>query len=385
MAKENKDGQEKTEDATGKKLDDMRKKGQVPRSQELKTLIVTMTGAVLIIMLAGDFSQGLEEVFTQGFTVSKEDTSSNEVILSRFSDAIDTTFWMLLPYFLGLIVAAYYGNTLLGGFVISGDKMKPKFSNMSPAKGLKRMFGKDGLVKLGVSLLKVILIGGVTYFLLAFFIDDFLGLVNKTTHIAIHDMLSMLGDFTLAITATLIIIAAIDVPYQIYKHKTESKMTKQEVKDERKQTDGSDEVKGKIRQMQYQRAQQRMMDEVPNADVIITNPTHFAVALRYDDAEMGAPIVLAKGADQVAQHIREIGEFNRVTIVEAPMLARAIFFTTEIDEAIPAGLYLAVAKLLAYAYQLEVSPFDIRDDDRVRDQWEVPEDMKFDTSGKKQH
>ena len=176
----------------------------------------------------------------------------------------------------------------------------------------------------------------------------------------------------------------IDIPYQMHKFKSESKMTKQEVKDDRKQSEGSDETKRRLRQVQFEAAQRRMMEEVPKADVIITNPLHFAVALRYDEDVMAAPVVVAKGADLIAHRIREIGEEHRITIVEAPMLARAVYFTTDLNQPVPAGLYLAVAKLLAYVYQLEATPFDIRDDDKVRDQWQVPEDMQFDANGKKQ-
>jgi flagellar biosynthetic protein FlhB len=256
---------------------------------------------------------------------------------------------------------------------------------MSPLKGFKRMFGKDGVVNLVKSILKVVLIGGISTLLLQVYIGDFINLSKIDVEAGMAQMLTMIGWFALLLSFSMIILALIDIPYQLYKFKEDSKMTKQEVKDDRKQSEGSDETKMRIKQMQFQAAQRRMMDEVPNADVIITNPTHFAVALTYDEDEMAAPLVIAKGADLIARRIREIGEENRITIVEAPMLARAIFFTTDLNQPIPAGLYLAVAKLLAYVYQVEASPFDIRDDDKVRGQWEVPEDMQFDTRGRKRN
>ncbi len=383
MAKENQDGQEKTEDATSKRLADMKKKGQVPRSQELKVMVTTMIGVIAVFMLGGHFARGFEAIYTDSFQLTKYDTETPDAVFEHLSRAYDDTFWLMLPYFIVMLVAAFFGNILIGGFVLSKMKLKPKFSNMSPMKGLKRMFGSEGLVNLLKSVLKAALIGGATTFLLMAYLADFIHLAEIDIDAAMAKMLNMIGWFAMLITATLIIVALIDVPYQLHKHKSESKMTKQEVKDERKQTEGSDETKKRVRQVQFQQAQQRMMQAVPDADVIITNPTHFAVAIRYDEETMAAPIVIAKGADQIAKHIRDIGEHNQVTIVEAPMLARAVYFTTEIDQPIPSALYLAVARLLAYVYQLNASPFEQRDDSRVVNQFDVPEEMQFDESGKR--
>ena len=383
MAAENQDGQEKTEDPTATRLRKMRDEGQVPRSQELKTMAMSLMGAALVFLLGSHFADGFLSIYTDSFSLTKADTETPQAIFTHLSKAANDTWWMLLPYFIAMIITAVIANTLLGGFVISSKKIKPKLSNMSPIKGIKRMFGTDGVVNLLKSILKAVLIGGATTLLLMYFLADFVHLSKIDVEAAIVKMLTMIGWFTLLISLTLVILTLIDVPYQLYKFKRDSKMTKQEVKDDRKQTEGSDETRSRVRQMQFQRAQQRMMQEVPNADVIITNPVHFAVALHYDEDAMAAPIVVAKGADLIARHIREVGEEHRVTIVEAPMLARAIYFTTELNQPIPAGLYLAVAKLLAYVYQVQASPFDIRDDDQVRDQWQVPDDMKFDASGKK--
>ncbi len=383
MAKENQDGQEKTEDPTSQRLQKMRDEAQVPRSQELKTMALTVLGTALIFVMGSFFGKRFSEIFANNFTLSKTDLASNNAIFIHLSDAANATVWMMLPYLSAMVVMAVISNILMGGFVISKKKLKPKLSNMSPLKGFKRMFGKDGVVNLVKSVLKVILIGGTSALLIQVYIGDFINLSKVNVEEGIVEMLIMIGWFALLLSLAMVILALIDIPYQLHKFKEDSKMTKQEVKDDRKQSEGSDETKVRIRQMQFQAAQRRMMQEVPNADVIITNPLHFAVALVYDENEMAAPVVVAKGADLIAHRIREIGEENRVTIVEAPMLARAIFFTTDLNEPIPAGLYLAVAKLLAYVYQIEASPFDIRDDDKVRDQWQVPEDMQFDTRGRK--
>jgi flagellar biosynthetic protein FlhB len=383
MAKENQDGQEKTEDPTAQRLQKMRSEAQVPRSQELKTMALTLAGAALIFLLGQHFGLGFSEIFRDNFSLDRGDLQGDNAIYIHLSEAAQATFWMLMPFFIGMIIIAVLANTLMGGFVISKKKLKPKLSNMSPLKGVKRMFGTEGLVNLVKSILKVILIGGGATLLLNFYIGDFIHLSQLNVETAMTDMLVMIAWFTLLLSVSLVILALIDVPYQIHKFKSESKMTKQEVKDDRKQSEGSDETKRRIRQVQFETAQRRMMEEVPKADVIITNPLHFAVALRYDEDVMAAPIVVAKGADLIAHRIREIGEEHRITIVEAPMLARAVYFTTELNQPIPAGLYLAVAKLLAYVYQLEASPFEVRDDDRVRGQWQVPEDMQFDANGKK--
>lgn len=383
MAKENQDGQEKTEDPTAQRLSKMRSEAQVPRSQELKVVALTLAGAALIFLLGQHFGDGFSEIYRDNFSLDRGDLQGNNAIYIHLSEAAQATFWMLMPFFIGMIIIAILANTIMGGFVISKKKLKPKMSNMSPLKGIKRMFGKEGLVNLVKSILKVVLIGGGATLLLNVYIEDFIHLSQLNVETAMTDMLVMIAWFTLLLCVSLVIIALIDVPYQMHKFKEESKMTKQEVKDDRKQSEGSDETKRRIRQVQFETAQRRMMEEVPKADVIITNPLHFAVALRYDEDVMAAPIVVAKGADLIAHRIREIGEEHRITIVEAPMLARAIYFTTELNHPVPAGLYLAVAKLLAYVYQLDATPFDVRDDDKVRDQWEVPEDMQFDANGKK--
>lgn len=384
MAAENQDGQEKTEDPTAKRQSKMREEGQVPRSQELKTMVMTMIALILLIVMANYLAGGITAIYKDSFILTKADLEGVTPLYNHLSEATSKTLLMMSPYFLVVIISAFIGNTLVGGFVFSKKKLAFKASNMSPLKGIKRMFGPNGLMNLLKAVLKALLVGGITVLLLTTYLDHFIGLSSLDVEPAIEKMLTMLGWFALIVSLSLVIIALIDVPWQVYKHKRDSKMTKQEVKDERKQTEGSDETKRRIKQMQFQRAQQRMMQEVENADVIITNPTHFAVALKYDEELNAAPVVIAKGADLIAQHIRDIGEHHNVTIVEAPMLARAIYFTTDLDQPIPAGLYLAVAKLLAYVYQIQASPFDIRDDDKVRDQWEVPTDMQFDSSGKKQ-
>ncbi|HIP52984.1 MAG TPA: flagellar biosynthetic protein FlhB, partial [Chromatiales bacterium] len=199
-----------------------------------------------------------------------------------------------------------------------------------------------------------VLIGGVTALLLWILMADFMALNGMDLKSAVSEMGSLLGWSLLLLASTLILVAAIDVPFQLWEHKRQLRMTKQEVREEMKDTDGRPEVKGRIRSLQRELAQRRMMEEVPKADVIVTNPTHYAIALRYDQGRMQAPKVVAKGTELVAANIRRVGSEAGVPVVESPLLARALYFNTDIGEYIPAGLYLAVAKLLAYVFQLKV-------------------------------
>ena len=259
----------------------------------------------------------------------------------------------MLPFFTVVVVACLIGPTALGGFLLSGKAVAPKLSRMNPIKGIQRMFSMNSLVELLKSIAKVLLVGSVSIAMLMLFYAEILGLSTENINPALEHMLVIIGWSILAVSASMILIAAIDVPYQIFDHSKKMKMTLQEVKDEMKDTEGKPEVKGKVRQLQREMAQRRMMEAVPEADVVITNPEHFSVALKYDVDGGGAPMVLAKGVDFMAIKIREIANAHEILILEAPPLARAIYFTTEVEEEIPSTLYLAVAQVLAYVFQLK--------------------------------
>ncbi len=351
---ENKNGQDKTEEPTAKRLEDSRKKGQVPRSRELNTMAITLVGTLSLVLMSGQMGDGLSQLMGDNFTISRVEVFDSNVMLERLKQATIDSFLLLGPFFIIMPVVAILSSVILGGIAFSTQAMAPKLSKLSPLKGFKRMVSVKSLVELLKTLAKFGLVGGVTALLLNYLIEDFLVLNTMELHQGVSRMGDLIGWSIVLISSTLIFVAMIDVPFQIWDHKKQLKMTRQEIRDEMKETDGRPEVKSRIRQLQHEMAQRRMMDEVPKADVIVTNPTHYAVALRYDQINMGAPKLVAKGADLIAANIRNVATEANVPIIESPILARAIYFSTDLDRAIPAGLYHVVAKLLAYIFQLKV-------------------------------
>lgn len=351
---ENKNGQDKTEEPTAKRLEDSRKKGQVPRSRELNTMAITLVGTLSLVLMSSQMGDGLSQLMSDNFTISRVEVFDSNAMLERLKQATIDSFILLGPFFIIMPVVAMLSSILLGGIAFSTEAMAPKLSKLSPLKGFKRMVSVKSLVELLKTLAKFGLVGGVTALLLDYLIEDFLVLNTMELHQGVSRMGDLIGWSIVLISSTLIFVAMIDVPFQIWDHRKQQKMTRQEVRDEMKETDGRPEVKSRIRQLQQEMAQRRMMDEVPKADVIVTNPTHYAVALRYDQINMGAPKLVAKGADLIAANIRNVAVEANVPIIESPILARAIYFSTDLDRAIPAGLYHVVAKLLAYIFQLKV-------------------------------
>ncbi|MDT8403917.1 flagellar biosynthesis protein FlhB [Sulfuriflexus sp.] len=347
-----KGGQERTEQPTPKRLNDAREKGQIARSRELNTTAVLMTGAAGMLFLGDNLMQGISGVMAQGLTVERPhifDTAAMlQLLEARSIDALLT----LVPLFTLLVVAAFLSPMVLGGFSFSTKALAFKWDKLDPIKGLGRVFAVRGLVELLKALGKFLIIGGVTVTYLWFHIDDFLQLGGM----GIEDALARVGDLLfwsfLAISSALIMITLLDVPFQLWDHNRQLMMTMQEVKDENKETEGHPEVKQHVRNLQQQMAERRMMQDVPNADVVVTNPSHYAVALKYDQNSMGAPRVIAKGADLIAAEIRNVAHKHNVPVATAPPLTRALFYSTELNDEIPAGLYLAVAQVLAYIYQL---------------------------------
>lgn len=258
----------------------------------------------------------------------------------------------LIPLFFVLLIAAIVGPVALGGWLFSMEALAPKFSRMNPLSGLKRMFSMKSIVELLKALGKFSIVLTVALFVLARARNELIQISAEPLEMAILHSMQVVGWSAFWLACSLIIIAAVDIPFQIWDSKQKLKMTKQEVRDEYKDSEGKPEVKGRIRQLQREMAERRMMSAVPEADVIITNPTHFAVALKYDAENGQAPILLAKGGDHTALKIREIANEHKIILLESPALARAVYYSTEVDQEIPAGLYLAVAQVLAYVYQL---------------------------------
>ena len=342
-------GQERTEEATPKKLEDARKKGQVARSKELSTMLVTIAGAASLLIFGSYIGNRITGIMVQGLSPSVLANTPTTELPAVFYGFLVTGLVAIWPLMALCFLAAIVSSTVLGGLTFS---LSFKAERLDPIKGVGKLFSQQSLVELAKSILKVLVIGSSAIVVLMMVTDSLLGLGRMVPERAIADSIGMLGWFFLMVSLPLVVIAMVDVPWQLYSHHKQLRMTKQEVKDEMKQSDGSPEMKAKVRQMQQEASRRRMMQAVPEADVIITNPTHFAVALKYDESRGAAPIVLAKGMDEVAFRIRELAKNHDVMIVESPRLARAIYATTDLDAEIPAGLYLAVAQVLTYVYQL---------------------------------
>ena len=352
---DNPSDQEKTEQPSAKRLQDAKKKGQVPRSRELNISLATLGGGVLFLISLQQINESISNVFHTSFSISNRSMVNNAHLMKVFEETFPEALSSLSFLFCMLMAIVVFGPTLIGGWAFSAEALKVKFSKLNPLNGLKRMFGVNGLVELIKSVLKVTLIASIAY---AFFYvqhDDFLALANESYDQAIIHSVKLLMSSFLFIAVGLILILAIDVPYQIWNHHKQLRMSVQELKDEFKETEGNPETKSRVRNMQREVAQRKMLQEVPNADVVIVNPTHFSVALRYDSDKDAAPILVAKGADHLALKIREIASEHKVPVFTAPLLARAIFHTTDIEHEVPSALYIAVAKVLAYVFQLKTA------------------------------
>jgi len=375
---ENKDGQEKTEEPTAKKLEDAKKKSQVARSKELNTMAVTLAGAISLVTMSDHFEEGLRGLMTNNFSLKRDDLYDPMAMLVHLSDALQNALWMLAPFFLILMAIAVLASVSLGGLAFSMQAIAPKFNKLNPITGMKRVFSLKGLMELVKALLKFMLIATATGSILWLSIGDLMGLSQLEITPALAEVGSLVGSSFIILASTLILIALMDIPFQLWDHKRQMRMTRQEVRDEMKNTEGRPEVKSRIRALQREMAQRRMMGEVPKADVVVTNPTHYAVAIKYDQDSMAAPKVVAKGKELVAANIRKVAQENNVLLIESPMLARAIYFSTEINHSIPTGLYLAVAKLLAYVFQLQIYHKNGGDMPLMPDDFPVPEEYQHD-------
>ena len=350
---ENDNSQEKTEQPTPKKLREARQQGQVPRSRELNSMAIMIAGAAGL-MLLGSFMIGeLMQMMNHGFSIGRSELLDSTSLLDRFADAVVNALVLLTPFLLLMTAVALFTPLMLGGWSFSGQALAFKTDRLNPLSGLKRIFGPKGLMELVKALAKFLVVSVISIAWLWSQSESFLNLGREPFLQAMTHAAWLYGMSFLVISSALVLIAAIDVPFQLWDHSQKLKMTLQEVRDEMKETEGRPEVKSKVRQLQQEMAQRRMMEDVPSADVIITNPTHYAVALKYRPGEMAAPVVVAMGRDRVALRIREIGQAHGVEIFEAPPLARALHAHARIGEPIPAQLYYAVAQVLAFVFQMQ--------------------------------
>jgi flagellar biosynthetic protein FlhB len=349
---ENENGQDKTEDPTDKRKKDSREKGEIARSKELNTVAIMIVGAGGLLAFGGSMAEMMMQLMRDNFTISREaimDERSMSLMLMASGKAAVLS---LQPLLIALMLASIIGPISLGGWLFAAGSMAPKFSRMNPAAGLKRMFSAKALIEMLKSLAKFLIVLAVAIVVLMKDKNDLVSIAHEPIEMAVIHSLQIVGWSTLWMAFGLVIIAAVDAPVQLWEAHKKLLMTKQEVRDEHKDNEGRPEVKQRIRQLQRDMSQRRMMSAIPDADVIITNPTHYAVALKYDAEKGGAPVLLAKGSDFLALKIREIGGQHGILLLESPALARSIYYSTELDQEIPAGLYLAVAQVLAYVYQI---------------------------------
>lgn len=346
------DSGEKTEEPTAKKLTDARKKGQIARSKDLGTFFVLVGSACAMLLMGKALANSMANMMSHMFSLSREEAMDVNALFKVINDGVFQIIPPLLWIFFIVMLAAFIGNTLLGGMSFSGDAMMPKASKLSPVAGFKRMFGVQAAVELIKSILKFFVVFVVAFLLLSGLFEEILGLSRETIPTNFEHAITMLQWMFLVLALSIGIIVIIDAPYQVWNHNRQLKMTKQEIKDEHKSTEGSPEIKGRIRRTQYEMSQRRMMQDVPESDVVITNPTHFSIALKYDAAAGGAPVLSAKGVDEMALHIRTIAKEHHIEIIQSPALARSLYYTAEVGDDIPEELFAAVAQVLAFIFQL---------------------------------
>jgi len=346
---------ERTEQATPKRLEEARKKGQVPRSVDLSTAAVCFAAALAIYTMGRHVAGQFADYMHDALSLSPAVVMSEDAIWPALTNAGSRAIWMILPILGATFFAALAAPILIGGWNFSGEALMPKFSRMNPVSGIGRMFSARGAVELGKGLAKVGVVGVIAWVLLTGLTPQLMGLSAEPLQNAIGHAASLTGYSLLILVCGLAIIAAVDVPFQLWQHAKELRMTKEEVREEYKESEGSPETRGRIREAQRALARGRMLQDVPTADVIVTNPTHFAVALRYDENKNRAPLVVAKGTELLAAKIREVATEHGVPIVEAPPLARALYKSVDIGREVPAALYVAVAQVLTYVFQLRAA------------------------------
>jgi len=370
--------QEKTEEATPRKLDKAREEGQIPRSLDLTTSAILLAGTIGLAMFGQFISTRLADILRFNFSFEREVIYDSNLMITHLAASFYDGLIALAPLFGILLVASIVGPIALGGWLMSAKAMAPKMSRMNPGAGLKRMFGFKALVELAKALGKVLVVLTLAIVLLMSLQHEMLALAYLEVVPGIVRSMEISAWAAIALSASTLIIAAIDVPFQIFEHSKKLKMSMQDIKDEHKDTEGKPEVKGRIRQLQREMANNRQMSAVPEADVVITNPTHYSVAIKYDPDSMNTPILLAKGGDHMALKIREIAKAHDVQIIESPMLARAIYHTTEVEDEIPGGLYVAVAQVLAYVFQLRNYYKGKGDKPSYPNNVTVPKEMRYD-------
>lgn len=344
---------ERTEDASPRRLEEARNKGNVARSRELVTFAVLMSGLASLIFMSDHFFGHMAKITRASLTFDRSSLRDPRQMLELLQNFGLDTLLAFMPFLMTVALAAFLSPMLLSGWLFTTDPLTPNFDKLNPVAGISRMFSMNALTEMVKAIIKTSLIGGIAFYIIWSERGEFIGLsaeslessFGHTAHLVAHTMQLVVG--------SLIILVIIDVPYQLWHYHHSLKMSKEELRQESKESEGDPQLKGRIRAMQREAARRRMMQEVPKADVIVTNPTHYAVALSYQSSSMTAPKVVAKGAHLIAERIIELGKENRVAILRTPPFARALYFNAEIGQEIPAKLYTAAAEVLAYVYQLK--------------------------------
>ena len=371
--------QEKTELPTARRLEKAREDGDVARSKELSMAMIMIVTSALMIFMGGDIVMSLGHMMTVGLLLDRALIFDVQLLPVHLATILFEGFWAIVPILLVTLFITLLTPSFMGGWIFSTKAFMPKASNLSPIKGFGRMFGMKAIVELLKAVGKFLLVAGIGLFTLTWYSDGLLGLGKGSPEAAFMQAGEIMAWSVFFMCLSLVLIAAVDVPFQAYQHTKKLKMTLQEVKDEMKDVEGRPEVKAAIRQKQREMSMQRMVDAVPDADVVIVNPEHFAVALSYDQGSEGAPKVVAKGVDHMSDRIREVAKENAIEIVRLPTLARAIYYTTELDQEIPEPLYLAVAQVLSYVFSLNNEMYG--DSQAELPQIDVPDDYQFDING----
>jgi len=349
------DSQERTESPTQKRLEDARKKGQVPRSIDLGAAAVTLAATGALFMFGASAAEGLMRMLVDGLQVRGSELAQDDVMLRQLGDSGSLALLAIVPLFAAMFIAAVASPALIGGWTFSSEALSFKPERLDPVRGIGRMFSLRSVVELLKSIAKFALIAGIAVLVIRSQLAEIGALATQSIGPAIVEAGRITLYALLSMAAGLGIIAAIDAPFQLWQHTKELRMSMQEIREEMKESEGSPETRSRIRQMQQTLARRRMLQDVPKANVVITNPTHYAVALRYDEKQDLAPVVLAKGSDEIAARIREVAREHGVPMVSAPPLARAIFRHVDIGRQIPHALFVAVAQVLTYVWQLKVA------------------------------
>jgi flagellar biosynthetic protein FlhB len=343
---------ERTEPASARRLNEARNKGNIPRSRELNTFAILIVAGATLLIMGNHLSSGIIELMRNGLMFDRSALESPDFLWNSLIQSALDMVRLFLPFLLVLVVAALAAPILLGGWMLSVEALQPDFGRLNPLKGITRMFSVTSLSELTKAIAKSLVVGGVGFLVIWRHKEEALTLAAESVQGGIAHLGNLLGWLFLLVTAAMILIVALDVPFQLWDYYRKLRMTKEEVRQEMKESEGDPQIKGRIRAMQREMARRRMMAQVPKADVIVTNPTHYAVALIYNEKEMRAPRVVAKGTYLLADRIRELATENNVPILSAPPLARALYRHAELEQEIPSALFAAVAEVLAYVYQL---------------------------------